>query len=309
MPMPSDSTLVQLAEDLLAAFDKIFGLHPGYRPAHAKGVMLRGRFTPAPEAAALSRAPHFNRAQTPVTVRFSNSTGLPMIADSDPNASPRGMAVRFHLGDRQHTDIVSHSTDGFPTRTGQEFLEFLRALASGDPSTFLASHPAALAFAQVPKPNPSSFARELYFGVTAFRFLNQAGAVRHGRYRLAPGAGLEHVEAETAAGWSDGHLFDELAGRISREPIRFELQVQLAEDGDVVDDATVPWPAQREVRALGNLVLEELAPDDAENRRIIFDPIPRVDGLEPSADPLLELRAAIYLLSGRRRRASEVTRV
>jgi catalase len=35
---------------------------------------------------------------------------------------------------------------------------------------------------------------------------------------------------------------------------------------------------------------------------MIFDPIPRVDGIDPSDDPLLELRAAIYLLSGRRRR-------
>jgi catalase len=41
-----------------------------------------------------------------------------------------------------------------------------------------------------------------------------------------------------------------------------------------------------------------------QQKHIIFDPIPRVDGIEPSADPLLELRAAIYLLSGRRRRAA-----
>jgi catalase len=33
-----------------------------------------------------------------------------------------------------------------------------------------------------------------------------------------------------------------------------------------------------------------------------YKPIPRVDGIEPSDDPLLELRAAVYLLSGRRRR-------
>ena len=34
----------------------------------------------------------------------------------------------------------------------------------------------------------------------------------------------------------------------------------------------------------------------------------RVDGIEPSDDPLLELRAAIYLLSGRRRRQVPATR-
>jgi catalase len=42
--------------------------------------------------------------------------------------------------------------------------------------------------------------------------------------------------------------------------------------------------------------------NDDEQRHIIFDPIPRVDGIESSGDPLLEARAAAYLMSGRRRR-------
>jgi catalase len=44
--------------------------------------------------------------------------------------------------------------------------------------------------------------------------------------------------------------------------------------------------------------------DGAAQRQIIFDPIPRVDGIEPSADPLFEPRANVYLLSGRRRRSA-----
>jgi catalase len=56
---------------------------------------------------------------------------------------------------------------------------------------------------------------------------------------------------------------------------------------------------------LGALSLTQpVADDDHEQKQIIFDPIPRVDGIEPSDDPLLELRAALYLLSGRRRRAA-----
>ena len=35
MPLPSDEKLVQLGKDLLEQFDTIFGLHPGFRPAHA----------------------------------------------------------------------------------------------------------------------------------------------------------------------------------------------------------------------------------------------------------------------------------
>src|ERR1039457_6506296 len=132
MPLPTDEKLVALSNDLIAQFDAIFGEHPGFRPAHAKGALLTGTFTPFVAASALTKAPHVLRATTPVTVRFSNSTGLPLIPDNDPKANPRGMAIRFHLAEHSHTDIVAHSTDGFPTRTGAEFLEFLRALAASD---------------------------------------------------------------------------------------------------------------------------------------------------------------------------------
>jgi catalase len=311
MPLPSDEKLIALSQELLEQFDTIFGLHPGFRPAHAKGVMLRGTFTPSSEASSLTRAPHMTRKSTPATVRFSNSTGIPLIPDNDPNANPRGLAIRFNLAEHVHTDIISHSTDGFPTRTGQEFLEFLRAAAASDPSTpspspieaFLGSHPAALAFVQTPKPSPSSFAKESYFGVTALRFINKDGSSRYGRYRIVPDAGVEHLDDAAVKSKNGNFLFDELMQRIAAGAIRFRILVQVADNNDVVEDATIHWPEDRLIIELGTLVLTELVPDnDHEQKNIIFDPIPRVDGIEPSDDPLLELRAAIYLLSGRRRR-------
>ena len=302
MPLPSDEKIVQLANDLLVQFDAIFGPHPGFRAAHAKGIMLSGTFTPSPQAASLTRAPHIKRGQTPVTVRFSNGTGLPSIPDNAPDSNPHGLAIRFHLDDHVHTDIVSHSTDGFPTRTGEEFLDFLRALATGDPSAFLATHPAALAFVQTPKPSPASFAKEAYFGVTAFRFINQQGLARYGRYRIVPQAGVEHLDDATAKAKGANYLLEELTRRIATASIKFDIDVQAAIDGDIVNDATIHWPADRPSIHFGTIALTAKTPDDESHRQIIFDPIPRVDGIEPSDDPLLELRAAIYLLSGRRRR-------
>ena len=311
MPLPSDEKLIALSQDLLKQFDTIFGLHPGFRPTHAKGVMLTGTFTPSPDAASLTRAPHIARDSTPVTARFSNSTGLPEIPDNDPNANPRGLAIRFHLAEHVHTDIISHSTDGFPTRTGEEFLEFLRAAASSGPSqpsptpieAFLAAHPKALAFVQTPKPSPSSFARESYFGVTAMRFTNKDGLSRYGRYRIIPDAGNEYLDDATVKTKDANYLFDELTERLAKGPINFQIVVQAANDTDIVDDATVHWPEERPVLNLGRIVLTAPVAENArEQKKIIFDPIPRVDGIEPSDDPLLELRAAIYLLSGRRRR-------
>jgi catalase len=313
MPLPSDEKLIALSQDLIQQFDTIFGMHPGFRPAHAKGIMLRGTFQPSAAAASLTRAPHMNRESTPVSVRFSDGTGLPLIPDNDPNANPRGCAIRFHLAERVHTDIIAHSLNGFPVRNGQEFLEFLRALATSDPSKlsgsplegFLGSHPKALAFVQLPKPAPSSFARESFFGITAMRFTNQNGQSRYGRYRIVPQAGVDYLSDTAAAEKGASYLFDELAERIAQGPITLRVLVQLANDGDNVTDATEQWPEDRTLLDLGAIALSAVAPDNAhEQKWTIFDPVPRVDGIDPSDDPLLETRAALYLISGRRRRAA-----
>jgi catalase len=314
MPLPNDEKIVALADKLLKQMEAIFGAHSGFRPAHAKGMLLTGAFTPSDGAAGISRAPHFQKPSTPVTVRFSNSTGIPVIPDGDANANPRGFAIRFHLGERVHTDIVAHSADGFPTRTGDEFLEFLGALAASSGSKespspvekFLGSHPKALAFVKMPKPTPASFATEAYFGVTAMRFIDPTGLGRFGRYRIEPEAKVETLDDAEVAKLGPNFLFDELTKRVGLAAIKFRLTAQMAEEGDVVDDATEHWPESRKVVELGKLTLTAPVTEDAEQQRhIIFDPIPRVDGIEPSNDPLLEVRAAAYLISGRRRRNAE----
>ena len=233
MPLPSDEKLLALSNDILQQFATIFGPHPGFRPAHAKGIMLTGTFTPAAGAQKLTRAAHVSRTSTPVTVRFSDSTGLPTIPDTDPNANPKGMAIRFHLAEHSHTDIVAHSTDGFPVRTGAEFLDFLRAIASSDLTAppdpahpkpvevFLGSHPAALRYVQTPKPAPSSFAREDFFGVTAMEFINTEGARQFGRYRIVPAAGTDYLDENALGTSSASYLFDEIGTRISAGPIVF----------------------------------------------------------------------------------------
>ncbi len=314
MPLPQDERVVALANDLLQQFHQIFGAHPGYRPAHAKGIMLTGVFTPTAKATELSQAPHLQKPSTPVTVRFSNSTGLPEIPDNAPDANPRGFAIRFDLAEHVHTDIVAHSTDGFPTRNGYQFLEFLRAAAASGPDVaspkpiekFLAAHPAALAFVQAPKPFPSSFACDTYYGVTAFKFTNSAGESRYGRYRIVPELGNDFLTDAQVAALPANYHYDEIAARVGKGPARFKIFVQVAAPGDVTDDATIHWPEERELFELGALELNAVVADTlAQQKHIIFDPIPRVDGIEPSADPLLELRAAIYLLSGRERRAAK----
>jgi len=312
MTTAKDDQLTSLSREVIQAFDDLQGLQPGFRPAHAKGILLAGVFTPSAGAISLARAPHLQRSSTPVTVRFSDFAGIPTVPDNDPNASPRGIAIRFNLGEHVHTDIIAHSVDGFPVRTTEEFIEFLRAIgASGPTSTkptpvekFLGTHPSALEFVQAPKPIPASFANESFFAVNAYKFTDSNGASRYGRYRIRPDAGSAYLDATSAAAKPANFLFDEIKERLAKGPVKLHISVQVAAAGDIVDDSTVHWREDRTQVEFGTLQLEGVIPDnDVEQRQIIFDPIPRVDGIEPSGDPLLEPRAAIYLMSGRRRRA------
>jgi catalase len=225
-----------LITDLLGILDELSGgVHAGFRPAHAKGLMCVGTFSPSPQAPGLTRAPYASRSSTPVTVRYSDSTGIPTIPDNDPARSgPRGIAVRFHLADHVHTDIIAHSMNGFPVRTGEEFLGFLRAAAAfgaGKPEAlgaFLAAHPNAKRFVEAPKPIPTSFTREAFFAVTLFKFTNAQGVSRHGRFRIQPEEGTQYLSDEQAAAKSTHFLFDEIGPRLASGPIRLRVLVQLA---------------------------------------------------------------------------------
>ena len=231
MPLTTDEKLLALSRETIEVFDKINGgVHPGFRPVHAKGVLLTGSFTPSSETASLTRAPHLHRNSTPVTVRLSNFAGIPTVDDNDPQgAGPRGFAVRFHLGEHVHTDIIAHSVDAFPVRTAEGLVEFLNALIATDPAgphpnaieQFLGAHPAALAFVQIPKPIPTSFAKESFFAVSAFKFTNAEGVSRYGRYRVLPVAGNEYLDETEAAARNPNFLFEEIKSGLARNPLGF----------------------------------------------------------------------------------------
>ena len=280
------------------------GPHPGYRANHAKGVLVRGEFTPAPGARHFSKAPHFAHA-VPVLVRFSDATGVPTLPDADPNASPHGMAIRFQLPDGS-TDIVSISANGFPVATPEDFLALLRAIAAsggGAPKPtpveqFLGSHPAALKFVTTPKPAPESFATLAFYGVNAFKFTNARGQSHFARYQILPVAGDHALGEAEAAKAAPDYLMEELPRRIASGAVEFKLLAQVAAAGDPVDDATAVWPAERERVELGTLRLTAVVPDQvAAQRALLFNPLSLRDGIEASQDPVLLARPPAYAVS------------
>jgi catalase len=290
---------IGVPEQIVGVMNQLWGSHKGVRANHAKGVVLEGRFTPSKDGAILSSAPLFTEPSVPVTVRFSDSTGVPNIPDSDENADPRGMSIKFRLPSDAEMDIVANSLKFFPVANGEDFRDMLQALLDSPPSAskptkadaFFASHPRALlAFASAR--TPVSFAREIYNGLNAFVFVDRNGARQPFRFQIAPEEGSAYVDKgqRNAPDW----LMKEVGARVSRAPIRFQLKAQLAARGDLIADATQPWPGDRKLVDLGLITLDRLIP---ENPQLGFLPLNLVSGIEPSEDLLIATRNDAYAIS------------
>ncbi len=294
----------QTPAQLVDALHSAFGTHHA-RAVHAKGVVLEGTFVPTSDARALTSAALFGEGAVPITVRFSDFTGIPDIPDTLPDANPRGLAIKFRAHDGTETDIVTHSFNGFPTADADEFATFLRAIGASGPDApkptpierFLATHPVAKAFVTSQKPPPESYATASYFGVNAFRFVDDRGRASFVRYRFVPQAGEHFLDAATLQSKGPDYLVDEIPLRVTRAPVRFDWYAQVAEAGDPIDDPSRAWPEGRRLVKLGTLTIDRPVADQAAaSRALLFLPSRVPPGIEP-ADPMVARRTAAYPIS------------
>lgn len=297
------------AEQTIDVMNTLFGKHPGARANHAKGVVAEGSFTPSPEAAKISKASLFQGPAVPVTVRFSDATGVPTIPDGAADANPHGLALKFKLSDGSEMDVVTNALKYFPVATGEEFRDLLKAAAESGPTAahptalerFAAAHPAAATAGGTAK-TPSSLARQTYNGVNAFILVDAAGKRQPFRFRFVPVEGEEILAPEEAAKRDPNFLMAEIGPRVAKTPAKFRMLAQLAEPGDPTNDATKPWPDDRKTVDLGTVTVSKVVPDSAEaEKALLFMPNNLTDGIEVSDDPLIDARVQAYAVSFSRR--------
>jgi catalase len=307
--VPSDD----LSERLVASINASYGVHPGHRAAHAKGVLCAATFTPTAGAAQLSRAAHFRDGDVRAHVRFSNGSGDPTTSDAARDA--RGLAVKFYLPDRTTTDIVALSLPTFFARAPEDLLAFNEARRP-DPKTgaldvervgaYLAEHPEALpaVTAAMTHPFPASYARLTYNSLHAFGFETD-DQTRFGRYHFVPEEGDEVLSDDEVATRGADYLREELEKRFAVASAVFHVRVELAGADDPIDDPTAIWPDGREQVELGELRVTGLAFDrEQKGDVLVFDPTRITDGIRCPDDPILLARSGAYRVSVSRRTAA-----
>jgi catalase len=298
-------------EQAIEAADEAFGRHPGYRAFHAKGTLLAGTFTAAPEAAALTRAAHLQGDPVPAMIRVSNGAGNPKLPDFLPDV--RGFAVKFELPGGETTDIVAQTAPQFPVATPDGFVELVAAFAPRPSMAwrvprFFARHPGAapiLAKAAPKLAPPVSYATIRYYALHAYRFLDAGGHATYVRYTWIPESEQPRLRAAVAARRGRDYLQREIRERLARGPARFSLELQIAAPGDPVDDPSKQWPEERRRVTAGTLEITGLhANGKAAGSALVFDPGRVTDGIELSDDPVLRFRPQAYTRSVERRMVS-----
>lgn len=292
-------------------FEATNGKFDGYRRSGAKGICATGEFMGSPEGRALSIASVFSGKPIPVIARFSVGGANPKAADN--TKTQRNMSLQFMLPNGEQWLMGNISAPMFGSASPQQLMALLAArqpdpvTKAPDPAKIKAfndANPEVLLQGRylASQPVPASFASVNYWGVHAFSFTNASGTKQFGKWIFEPVNGTQGLSDEQAKEKGASFLFDDLRQRVKEGKVAFNFNLELAQPGDKLDDATVPLPEGRKKINLGVLKITSVSPDDkGACLTVNFNPMVMPKGVEPSNDPMLSARAAPYAVAlGRR---------
>lgn len=295
----------------LNQFESTFGKFEGFRRSGAKGICAMGEFVGTADARALSTASAFSGKPVPVTIRFSVGGANPKAPDN--TKSQRNLALQFDLPDNEVWQMGNISAPVFGASSPEQFFGRLASLQP-DPATKMADPAKVKAFADAnpevllqgryfgSQPVPASFGAVNYWGVHAFGFVNARGARQFGKWIFEPVGGVQGLTDDEAKAKGPSFLFDDLRQRVKDGKVAFNFNLELAQAGDKIDNATVPLPEGRKKVNLGMLKVTSVSEDSGGAcLTITYNPMVLPKGVEPSSDPLIAARAAPYAIGlGRR---------
>jgi catalase len=299
--------------DVEAIVDALFavsGNHKGTRASGAKGVCVKGAFTPSAEAPSLSKAPHFTKA-IPMTARFSMGGGNPSISDKT-KPTTRGFALDFEdpsgpmtfyfvsapvFSARTPRQLLDFVTVRLPGPDGKPDAEKIRAFAVANPET---TRQAAWLNA---RPVPASFAGVDYWGVHAYTLTNGQGEARIAKLKAVAGAGQLGLTDDDLKTKPDNFYTDELKERLEKGPVTFDFVAVLGEPADPTGDSTAMWPEEnRKTVKLGSIAITALEANAVCDQKTTDPVINLPEGVAgPANDPLFEIRSPAYAISRTRR--------
>ena len=297
--------------EMVNQFERTSGKYEGFRRSGAKGICAMGEFVGSAEGKNISISSAFSGHVIPVIVRFSMGGANPKAADN--TRSQRNLALQFNLPGNEVWQMGNISAPVFGSATPEQLFGRLQSLQA-DPTTKTADPVKVKAFADAnpavlmqgkyfaSKAVPASYVSTNYWGVHGFGFSNASNQKVWGKWIFEPIEGVQTLSDEEAKAKDPNFLFDDLRQRVAAGKASFNFNLEIAQTGDILDNATIPLPEGRKKVTLGVLKVVSVSPDNTGPcLNITFDPNNMPKGVEGAADPMLRARTASYAIAlGRR---------
>ncbi|MBS1101640.1 catalase family peroxidase [Gluconobacter sp. Dm-62] len=276
----------------------------GFRRAHAKGVCVSGWFDASGEASHLSRAAVFHEQHVPVIGRFALAVGQPYAPDS--TATVRSMALRFTPPDAPEWRTGMNDPPVLPLRDAHDVSDFFASQqidpATGKPDparmkAFGATHPwlKSAAAENAHRLISSGFADDTFHSLNSFVLSAADGTTTPVRWAMIP---TQPVAPSDVQGGDHEYLFRKLIDDIHGHPLHWHLVITVAGAHDAINDPSQIWAQNDQTIDAGTLTLNSIeSEDDGPCTGITFDPLVLPPGIQPSDDPILQVRSAAYMRS------------
>lgn len=294
------------------------------RVVHTKGYGAFGYFQPYQSMKQYTKAGFLQDStkRIPVFVRFS--LAVSNLGTPDTSRNVRGFAVKFYTEDG-NLDIVGNHIPIFFIRDAIRFPEVIAALSPSPVNNlnepckiweFIARTPestAMLTWLYSDVGTLDSFCHMRGYGVNTFVWRNCEGTRTYVKYHWIPKAGERYLDRKTAQELACKD--PDIAGRQlyqmleKGDSIEYELCVQLMPQKDAenlsfdpLDDTKVWSEVSYPLYPVGKMTLNQNPTNYREQvEQSAFSPANLVDGIELSADKMLQGRSFIYWDAQRRR--------
>ncbi len=302
--------LVANADDSALAtvdsFEKLFGVTEGKRRNHTKGFCFDAVLIPDVSVMQQYSNSSLFSGESAVIGRLSHKGGNHMAADD--KAAEYGMGLSFALPSGE-THLMSMNTlDFFPVATPEAFAQLMRAKAQGSAavkafkqkSTDLQrfkAHGATKSKRLVP------YEGSTYNSLNSFYLVNADGVKTAVRWSFEP-----VVQQAVVMEPKQDFFFDNMQKNLADHGVTWNMVVTLANDGDVIDNAALPWKGKHKKLLAAKLKVVSISSEQqGQCETINYDPLVLSQGFAPSADPLLQARRNSYAISFGRRVSEKQT--
>ena len=237
-------------EAIVNALFAASGNHPNVRAGGAKGVCVKGSFTPSSGGCEPVEGPSLRKdgpGDGPLLHVWRQPQHLGQVQTRDAGLCRAlrrpfgGHGLRVHLRPDVRIQDAATAARGSSGRAFRARTESLMPRRSGR-SRLPTRRPARQAAWLNARPVPASFAGVDYWAVHAFTLTNAHGEAKVAKLKAVATAGQLGLSDEELKAKPDNFYVDELKERLAKGPASFELVAILGEATDPTDDVTAAGP-------------------------------------------------------------------